>query len=206
MVKRRTLGIGLAAGLWVLAAGAAVGCSSGGGEEAEGRGTLRLPLVTEGASGMKYRLRDATFEIVGNRYDLYGSGAGGDGGADPASLRVSSEDDPAATSIAVSVERGSYTVRLLPGWHMEKVDAGEATVVEATLLSNETQWVYVSPHSSSWVEYEFGIGDRKLWFNGQLNINLRVHEDPRELYGNAGQGGDIDPAYAGHGSVGGYGG
>jgi hypothetical protein len=186
-MKRRSLGV--VAGLAVLAGAFAAGCSSdgGGGDGVElGRGTLQLPLVTEGASGAKYRLRDATFQVVsyGYYYDTAG-GAGGDGAS--GNVTVSSETDPDATSIALSVERGNYYVRLLPGWHMEKIDADGTTVVEASLLSGDTQWVYVSPHSSSWVEYEFGIGDRRLWFNGQLNIGIRVHEDPSELYGFAGQ-------------------
>jgi hypothetical protein len=192
-MKRRSLG--LVAGLAVLAGAFAVSCSSGGGngsgESELERGTLQLPLVTEGASGTKYRLRNATFEVINYTYYYYpydnAGGAGGEGGSGAGRVTVSSEDDPDATSIALSVERGDYYVRLLPGWHMEKIDAGGASEVEATLLSSDTQWVYVNPHSSSWVEYEFGLGGRQLWFNGQLNIEIRVHEDPSELYGLAGQ-------------------
>mgnify|MGYP001555329432 FL=1 len=102
-------------------------------------------------------------------------------------MAVSSEDEPEAASIAVSVEQGSYYVRLQPGWHMEKVEGGVASEVEATLLSPATQWLYVNAHSTTWVEYEFGLGERSIWFNGQLNIGIRVHEDPSELYGYAGQ-------------------
>lgn len=209
-MKRRAMGWGLIAGLAVLAGALTGACSNGGGGEADkvadGHGTLQLPLVTQGASGTQYRLRDATFEVVsyGYYYYPYESGAGGEGGAGAQHLTVSSEDDPEATSIAVSVERGDYIVRLLPGWRMEKVDAAGATDVEATLLSSDTQWVYVAAHSSSWVEYEFGLGERSLWFNGKLNIDIRVHEDPSELYGVAGQGGDLN--VGGYSSYGGYGG
>jgi hypothetical protein len=199
------MGLGLVVGLAVLAGAAAVGCGSeggGGGGEAElGRGTLRLPLLTEGASGTRYRLRNATFEVIAYNYYYYpyAGSAGGEGGSGSQNITVSSEDDPDATSIALSVERGDYYVRLLPGWHMEKLDAGGATEVEATLLSSDTQWVYVSAHSSSWVEYEFGLGERKLWFNGQLNIEIRIHEDPSEIYGSAGQPGVDGLAGAGAG-------
>jgi hypothetical protein len=194
-MKRRSMGLGLVAGAVVLASAVVVGCGSEGGGRAGnevegGLGTLQLPLVTEGASGTKYRLRNATFEVMSYGYYNYPyqSAAGGEGGSSGSeSVTVSSEDDPNATSIALSVERGDYYVRLLPGWRMEKVEASGATEVEATLLSSDAQWVYVNPHSSSWVEYEFGIGERKLWFNGQLNIEIRVHEDPSELYGMAGQ-------------------
>jgi hypothetical protein len=108
---------------------------------------------------------------------------------------VSSEDDPDASSINISVERGYYNVRLLPGWRMEKVENGTATEVEATLLSDATQWIYVNPHSSSWVRYEFGIGERSLWFNGDLTIDLQVYEDPSQYYG--GYGGEGGAGYGG---------
>ncbi len=208
-MKRRSIGLGLAV---VMAGALAVGCSGGGGglpgggdELESGRGTLSLPLLTQGVSGTSYRLRNATFEISNPYfyYDYpYQSGSGGEGGAAPQNVTVSSEDDPDAASIQVSVERGSYYVRLLPGWHLEKVDNEGATEVEATLLSPSEQWVYVYAHSTSWVEFEFGLGERKLWFNGQLNIELRVRENPSEIYGTAGQSG-----YGGDGnSYGGYGG
>jgi hypothetical protein len=192
-VKRRTVSLGLLAGL-VLSAGLVAGCSSGGGGKEE-LGTLNLPLVTHGPSGAEYRLRNATFEISNlYYYDDYGSG--GDGGTSAPPITLSSEDDPTATSLSVSVERGYYYVRLLPGWHLEKVDASGATEVEATLLSSATQSIYVYQHESTWVEYEFGIGDRALWFNGQLNIDIVVHEDPSEIYGNTGgfggAEGDVD--------------
>jgi hypothetical protein len=58
---------------------------------------------------------------------------------------------------------------------------------------------YVNPHSTSWVAYEFGIGERSIWFNGKLNIEIRVHEDPSELYGSeGGQRGYVDYGSAGY--------
>jgi hypothetical protein len=193
-MKRRNLGLGLLAGLTLLTGAAVVGCSSGsggpgGGGDAEERGTLRLPLTTEGASGTKYRLREATFQVSSSYYYYdYESAAAGAGGSGPQTITVSSEDDPDAASIALSLERGSYYVRLLPGWHMEKLEDGVASEVEANLLSEATQYLYVSPHSTTWVEYQFGLGDRALWFNGQVNIGVRVYENPNELYGGGGEG------------------
>lgn len=73
---------------------------------------------------------------------------------------------------------------------MEKVEGGEASDVEATLLSGATQWAYVSPRSSSWVDYIFGIGGREIWLNGDLSVGVRVYEDPDEYYGGGGFGGD----------------
>jgi hypothetical protein len=185
--------LGMMLGLTVAAGSVMAGCSSeplGQGE----LGTLSVPLSTHGPSGAEYRLRDATFEISNDYYYDQYYGEGGAGSIGGTSYTVSSEDDPSASSIDVSVERGQYNVRLLPGWRMEKIENGEATDVEATLLSNATQWVYVSPHSSSWVSYQFGIGERSLWFNGDLTIDVQVFEDPKEYYG--GHGGD-----GGHGGA-----
>lgn len=65
-----------------------------------------------------------------------------------------------------------------------------ATTVESTLLSDSTQWTYVNARSSSWVEYQFGIGGREIWLNGNLNVDLQVYEDPDDYYGGvAGTGG-----------------
>jgi hypothetical protein len=184
-MKRRNLGLGLLAGLTLLTGVVATGCSSDG--EADGaRGTLSVPLTTEGASGIKYRLREATFQISSPYY--YDGLAGGADGSGPQTVTVSSEDDPDAASIAVSVERGSYSVRLLPGWRMEKVEDGVASEVDATLLSGATQQLSVNPHATTWVEYQFGLGERAIWFNGQVNIGVRVYENPSEIYGSSGEG------------------
>jgi hypothetical protein len=185
-MKRRMMGLGLLGTITLLSAGLATGCGSDPAAKPE-LGTLSLPLTTHGPSGAEYRLRDAVFQISPEYY-YYGSA--GEGGAGPQAITVSSEDDPTASSISVSVERGYQIVRLLPGWHLEKVEPSGSTSVEATLLSNETQWVYVYPHSSSWVEYQFGLGGRSIWFNGQLNIGVQVYEKPSDLYGGGGQGGD----------------
>lgn len=187
-MKRRTIGLGLVTGLMVVASGLVAGCSSDG--HPEEHGTLNLPLSTQGPSGATYRLRNATFEIR-NEYDYYeDQGAGGEGGSGgPHVINVSSETDPNAGAISVSLERGYYYVRLLPGWHMEKVEGGSATNVEAQLLSSAQQWVYVAAHSTRWIEYQFGLGDRALWFNGNLNVEIQVYEKPSDLYGGAGESG-----------------
>jgi hypothetical protein len=58
--------------------------------------------------------------------------------------------------------------------------------VEAQLLSSSSPWVYVYPRSTSWAEFSFGIGERKVWFNGNLNIDINVYEDPDDYYGGCG--------------------
>jgi len=175
-----------------------VGCGStakgGGGEEAMGQ--LALPLVTQGASGVTYRLRDATFAIHNNDYYYYdypasggsvGTAGIGMGGGEV--ITVSSEDDLEAKNISLSLAEGSYYIELLPGWHFEKAVPGGSEPVAATLLSGETQWVYVSRQSTSFAEYQFGLGDRELWLNGQLNIGVVLYEDPNDVPGAGGYGG-----------------
>ena len=195
-----------------------VGCSGSavkGGEANEDKvGRLALPLVTQGASGVSYHLRDATFAIHHYSYD-YGypmasggsaSAGTGSGGGDQV-ITVSSETDPSAQTISLSLAEGDYYVELLPGWHFEKDSPGGPEVVEATLLSGETQWVYVSRQSTSFAEFQFGLGGRELWLNGELNIGVVLYEDPNQI--NGGSGGTGYGGYAGMGYGGsgyGYGG
>jgi hypothetical protein len=114
-VTRRLGTMLLLGGLSSLLAGC--GNANGGADPKDDVGQLALPLVTQGASGITYRLREATFAI--SRYGYYegqpgtggsmaagGTGSGGSPGGDV--IQVSSEDDPGATSISVSLEEGNY--------------------------------------------------------------------------------------------------
>lgn len=158
---------------------ALVGCSGSGGPDGQSQsfGEMALPLTTQGASGVTYRLRNATF-VIQNQYQYYDygyeAGAGGVGNQGP--IIVSSETNPNATNISLSLEEGYYLVQLRPGWRMEKLGASGAETVEATLLSGASQWVWVSRQSTSWAEFSFGIGGRELWLNGKLNITIDVQE------------------------------
>ena len=168
-----------------------LGCSGGaGGQADETLGQMNLPLTTQGASGANYRLRDATFVIQTQYYGGYAgwSSVGGGGPGTPGGAVVSSETDPDATNISVSLEEGYYNVQLLPGWSMEKTNSSGTETVEATLLSGSSQWVYVSRQSTSWAEFSFGIGGREIWLNGQLNIAIDVQETPGGFGGAAGFG------------------
>lgn len=175
-------------GLVLLAAGvgalALIGCSgaSGGDGARAAVGQMNLPLTTQGSSGTTYRLRNATFVIRPQYYDYEEAGAGGSSSVST----VSSETDPNAKNISVSVPEGYYYVQLSSGWSMEKVTSAGAQTVEATLLSGASQWVYVSRRSTSWAEYSFGIGSKEIWLNGKLNIAI----DVQETADNAGAGGE----------------
>ena len=181
-----------------------VGCSGSGGRDGESTalGQMSLPLTTQGASGVTYRLRNATFVVQSEFYDYeYGNAGAGGSPANPGRRTVSSETDPNARNISLSLEEGYYRVELLPGWRMEKTSSSGSQPVEATLLSGASQWVYVSRQYTSYAEYSFGIGGREIWLNGKLNIAIDVQEVPG-VGGAGGAGGAIELPAAG---MGGYG-
>ncbi|WP_437992709.1 hypothetical protein [Sorangium sp. So ce145] len=214
-------GFGSVAAAGVVFAALLSGCGSQGADRGPDVGSISLPLAADAPSGARYRLRDATFEISNGYYyyeDENTSAVAVTGGGYGTVVTVSSEDqDPDASSILVDLEQGGYGVRLLPGWHFEKVEDGTVTDpnVEATLLSRQTVYVYVSPHSTTWAEYAFGIGSSELWLNGKVNLGVSVYEDPDDYYygGNVTSGGpggaggaDYSSGYssAGVGGSGGY--
>ncbi len=203
--------------LAVSAALTACADSGASNEDEVEKGTLALPLTSTSPAGIQYRLRNASFEIQQPYYycDDYGvagqSGVAGAGGGCAEPVYLNSESDPNATSLSVELEQGSYEVYLQPGWSMERIENGVATPVEAQLLSSQSQWVYVSRHSTYWVNYQFGIGDHAIWFNGKLNIEVQVYDNPDQYYGPS-YGGTAGfgnfpvagmPAMAGAGSFGG---
>ncbi|WP_437907615.1 hypothetical protein WME95_06845 [Sorangium sp. So ce327] len=213
-------GFGSVAAAGVVFAALLSGCGSQGADRGPDVGAISLPLAADAPSGARYRLRDATFEIS-NGYYYYedeNTSAMAVGGSYGTVVTVSSEDqDPNETSLLVDLEQGGYSVTLLPGWHFEKVEDGTVTDpnVEATLLSSQRIYLYVSPRSTTWAEYAFGIGSSELWLNGKLNLGINVYEDPDDYYyggnvtaggtGGAG-GGDYSSGYsaAGVGGSGGY--
>jgi hypothetical protein len=185
----------------LLLAAVGVGCGNSdanGGSQTEKLGQIGLPLVTHGASGTKYQLRNAVFEITSPYYYTTSgvggamSATGGNASVDNAAtggaavpvantIIVNGDDYPDSDSIQVDIAEGSYTVALHPGWQLQSVIDGVAQDVTATLLTPDVQWVYVSRRSTSWVSFQFGLGDSEIWLNGNLNIQIDVVEDPNQL-------------------------
>src|SRR6188768_813481 len=198
----RRLWVGLLLGAGFSVAGL-VGCSGSGGRDgdASALGQMSLPLTAQGASGLTYRLRDATFVVQSQNSGSAGAGGkAGSSSGTPGTVVVSSETDPDASSISLSLEEGQYNVLLQPGWRMEKLSTGtsRAEPVEATLRSAASQWVWINPQSTSWVEYNFGIGGHDYWFNGKLNITISVEEMPGAGgEGGAGGASDLPPGAGG---------
>jgi hypothetical protein len=142
-----------------------------------------MSLRATSPDGVTYRLRDAEFEVDPTSYSYYPSA---DAGPRPTSQLVSSETDPDSPSILLSLERGYYYVNLSPGWHVERVaEDGSATPVEAQLLSSSYTYISIQPHNTTWVSYSFGIGSRKIWFNGEAKIEINIYDEPRQYYGDA---------------------
>jgi hypothetical protein len=195
--RRAWASLALVAGFGALAL---QGCSGTGGREGEPEvtGRMNLPLTTQGSSGTSYRLRNATFVIQSQDYYYADDGAVGIGGSSDVAIpfiSVSSETDPSAANISVSLPEGYYHVRLGSGWSLEKGTAAGPQIVEATLLSGATQWVYVSRQSTSYAEFSFGIGSKEIWLDGKLNIGIDVQEaaaGSSGASGSAGAGGVFD--------------
>src|SRR5688572_7952551 len=84
-----------------------VGCSTSTSGDKEDLGEIGLPLTTQGPSGARYRLRNATFDIQSGYYGWKPGGFTGGGGSagagttlpPPALVSVSSEDNPDRKSV-----------------------------------------------------------------------------------------------------------
>jgi hypothetical protein len=111
------------------------------------------------------------------------AGKGGTTQETPAPIVIDSEDDPDAVSMEVELEEGYYNITLRDGWRIEKVVDGKAQTVEATALNGTSQWINITRHRTSLVAFEFGIGERSIWFDGKLHVNVNVYEDPDTYYG-----------------------
>lgn len=176
MNQSSTVVCALLAAAWL-----SVGCThSTSDAQSEETGTLGLPLQAHANSGVEYRLRNAQFELMGFPSNCYEGEP-----CDVYSETISSEDYLDADSITLSLREGSYDIFLQPNWEMERLNEdGTSETVEAVLLNGSYQWAWVSPHSTTWVSYKFGIGDEELWLNGQVNLTIDVYEDPSEYYHN----------------------
>jgi hypothetical protein len=165
-----------------LATSFALGCGSehagnGSGTQSEAQtGKVGLPLSATAASGVEYRLRNATFDIYG------WSDVCDDEGCESYENSLSSEDYLDQPSITLDLLKGGYELYLEDGWELEQIVDGEAEVVEAQLLSSSYQYVNIRPYQTAWVNFEFGVGDKELWFTGQVQINMDVYEDPEDYY------------------------
>jgi hypothetical protein len=119
--------------------------------------------------GRSYRLRNATFAVDSN-YWWY------DGGAPPPSTVLSSEDDPDADRLSVRLVPGEYRVTLGGDWYIERLaDNGPERVQQVALLTDATQYAYISDQWYYDLEYRFGVDGTLLDFrHGDLNIDIGI--------------------------------
>ncbi|AKF05669.1 hypothetical protein [Sandaracinus amylolyticus] len=122
---------------------------------------LALHLTATDAEGATYRLRDATFAIAG-----------------PETTSASTETDPDAATISLELAAGTYAVTLADGWRLERVVAGEATDVTATLVSPNPVSATVVAAASTQVRFRFAVrGDVVETGPGQLDIGIEVERE-----------------------------
>jgi hypothetical protein len=123
----------------------------------ESGNSLHIPLSQPGPDGMStYYLRGATFEITD------------DGGTDL--LVDGGGDDP---TVIVSLDPGLYEVRLLDGWHMERVIAGQPPEnVPALLASHNPVVVLVQAQAPAFAGFQFLLGTTE----GPLSISFGIAE------------------------------
>jgi hypothetical protein len=95
------------------------GCSEPGlgnqqGDEATELGTVQFPLEATGESGLRYRLRNAVFEIRSKR---------------TARLETTlfSENDFFSSFLSAELDAGEYQVTLQPGWFIEQLTDGTSS-------------------------------------------------------------------------------
>lgn len=124
-------------------------------------GSLNVPLAATSPSGAEYRLRNATFQVVG-----------------PESATVLSEDNLGEPAVVLEIAEGMYTVELEDGWTLEKTVDGGTVPVPAELVSPSTVDTTVTNQLTSNVQFDFMAGQELIQFgNGLLSINITVDDD-----------------------------
>jgi hypothetical protein len=134
-------------------------------------GAIEVALTGVDADLQEYRLRSATFDINGTRYN---DGQG-------VSLSVSSESDLDNPVLSTRLFYGYYGVTLFSGdWYLERITAeGTERVDQAVLLSPATQYTFVNQGAASQVTFQFGVdGELIDFYGGDLEIGIGVQRAP----------------------------
>jgi hypothetical protein len=159
MVKRKAYQL-----LCVLAlAGTAgiVGCSvdSADSSEEASIGTVEMALSSSTATST-YRLFNASFVIDG-----------------PQSTVLSSSEDPTETVLSATLQTGSYTSRLQPGWVLQRNDAGLWVSLAATLVTAEPAAFQIQDGATTNLVYQFETDGTIITVGtGNLNVSINVTE------------------------------
>lgn len=142
--------------------------TSCGGDQASERepGQLSLALQSTGPSGVLYRLRFATFDIV----SVAGTGV---------QVTVSSEDYPLTDPvIPVSLPNGRYQVTLQDGWFLEHSANGlPFSPIQSELVSINPVWVDVVANQVTDVTFVFEVdADTIIFGSGTISLDFDVDE------------------------------
>jgi hypothetical protein len=124
-------------------------------------GTATLALSATAASGDVYRLRSATFMVVGTE-----------------TKSIASPTDPADTLSAITMQflPGEYQITLETGWQMWRIPmSGSPIAVSATLISPATIPFTIVSRQDFEVGYQFDVAGNTL-APGTLTIGISVTE------------------------------
>ena len=118
-----------------------------------GVGSLNLALTSQNG-GVTYRLTDARFALEG-----------------PEAMGFASGDEP---QVSMELMPGSYTLELLPGYRLVRVDDPQGSSVNATLLSTNPAPLLVEPGMTTQVALRFELADGTQVSNarGSLSVEL----------------------------------
>jgi hypothetical protein len=136
-------------------------------------GTLQMPLVATATSGAQYHLA-GTFEVSG-----------------PESPTLAADGE--ASSIQVDLQEGDYSVRLVDGWHLSRIQNGGPTPVDATLESANPQTFMIQRNASIQVTFSFQTqGDVVSFGRGTLVVGIGVDDQKHEANCSDGIDNDAD--------------
>lgn len=124
-------------------------------------GSIQLSLMAQSAAGVTYRLRDATFELVGPTY---------------VSVDTRDEADPNDAALELDLPVGDYDAHLVDGWRLVRVETdGSESGVSAQLTSANPQSFSISEGLISPVVFRFQLNSGNLDFGG-AQIDIEVND------------------------------
>ncbi len=135
-------------------------CSSDDAQGESQIGTVSVKLVGTSTSGASYRLRNGEFTVTG-----------------AAAAAFSTESDPDAASIAVTLPPGAYELGLADGWYLEKLVGGAYSQVNATLTSANPSPFSITSQSTTGVVLQFSSdGEIIQMGDGTLDVSINVDD------------------------------
>jgi Ca2+-binding EF-hand superfamily protein len=142
------------------ALGSLPGCGSSTEQAQTETGSLKLPILATAPSGITYRLSNGTIDIVGAQ-----------------NITFNTNDYSSQTSILTNLTPGNYTLNLLTGWQLQRVEAGGTTDVDATLVTPVPIAFQIQSDSLTGVQLLFATdGGEVVFGDGQLEVTVAVDD------------------------------